>query len=155
MTEFEDIYSQYFDDIYKYALALCHNEEIAKDITQETFIKALKGINGFKGNCQLRVWLCQIAKNHYFSMYKKMKYKQELEEECQSLSIESLLIDKETAFEVHRAIHRLDEPYREVFSLRVFGELSFAQIGELFGKTESWARVTFHRTKIKLKEEFK
>lgn len=155
MTEFEDIYSQYFDDIYKYALALCHNEEIAKDITQETFIKALKGINGFKGNCQLRVWLCQIAKNHYFSMYKKMKYKQELEEEYQSLSIESLLIDKETAFEVHRAIHRLDEPYREVFSLRVFGELSFAQIGELFGKTESWARVTFHRTKIKLKEEFK
>lgn len=155
MTEFEDIYSQYFDDIYKYALALCHNEEIAKDITQETFIKALKGINSFKGNCQLRVWLCQIAKNHYFSMYKKMKYKQELEEECQSLSIESLLIDKETAFEVHRAIHRLDEPYREVFSLRVFGELSFAQIGELFGKTESWARVTFHRTKIKLKEEFK
>lgn len=155
MTEFEDIYSQYFDDIYKYALALCHNEEIAKDITQETFIKALKGINSFKGNCQLRVWLCQIAKNHYFSMYKKMKYKQELEEECQSLSIESLLIDKETAFEVHRAVHRLDEPYREVFSLRVFGELSFAQIGELFGKTESWARVTFHRTKIKLKEEFK
>lgn len=155
MTEFEEIYSQYFDDIYKYALALCHNEEIAKDITQETFIKALKGINGFKGNCQLRVWLCQIAKNYYFSMCKKMKYKQELEEEHQVLSIESLLIDKETAFEVHKAIHRLDEPYREVFSLRVFGELSFAQIGELFGKTESWARVTFHRTKIKLKEEFK
>ena len=71
------------------------------------------------------------------------------------MCIESLLIDKETAFEVHKAIHCLDEPYREVFSLRLFGELSFAQIGELFGKTESWARVTFYRTKIKLKEELK
>ena len=71
MTEFGEIYSQYFDDIYKYALALCHNEAIAEDVTQETFMKALKGINGFKGNCQLRVWLCQIAKNSYFSMCKK------------------------------------------------------------------------------------
>lgn len=155
MTEFEEIYSQYFDDIYKYALALCHNEEIAEDVTQETFMKALKGINRFKGNCQLRVWLCQIAKNSYFSMCKKRKYTHDLQEDSKVLCIESLLIDKETAFEVHKAIHCLDEPYREVFSLRLFGELSFAQIGELFGKTESWARVTFYRTKIKLKEELK
>lgn len=155
MTKVEEIYSKYFDDVYKYTFALCHNEVIAEDITQETFLKALQGINTFKGECQLRVWLCQIAKNTYFSMCRKNKYETELEVEDDVFCIESLLIDKEAAFEIHKAIHRLDEPYREVFSLRLFGELSFAQIGELFGKTESWARVTFHRTKIKLKEDLK
>lgn len=154
MQEFEEIYSQYFDDVYKYVLALCHNQEIAEDITQETFIKALKSIDRFKGQCKLRVWLCQIAKNSYFSMCRKNKSMHEIDESISKFSIEDLIINRESAFEIHKAIHKLKEPYREVFSLRVFGELTFAQIGELFGKTESWARVTFHRTKIKLREEF-
>lgn len=155
MTEFEEIYSQHFNDVYKFALILCKNEAIAEDITQETFIRALKGINTFKGNCHLRVWLCQIAKNYYFSICKKNKNCPQLDENNNVFYIESLMVDKESAFEIHKILHNLGEPYKEVFSLRLFAELSFAQIGELFGKTESWARVTFHRTKIKLKEELK
>lgn len=152
MRDFEEIYSQYFDDVYKYILVLCKDKEIAEDITQETFIKALKSIDGFRGQCKLKVWLCQIAKNSYFSMCRKSKNTYEIDKDIDEFSLEALLINKESAFEIHKVIHRLDEPYREVFSLRVFGELTFAEIGELFDKSESWARVTFHRTKIKLRE---
>lgn len=152
MTELDNIYSLYFKDVYKYVLSLCYNKDIAEDITQETFLKALKNINKFKGQCKLRVWLCQIAKNTYFSLYEKNKHEIEFNKEYEIESIETRLIKKETAFEVHKVVHQLEEPYKEVFTLRIFGELSFAQIGELFGKTESWARVTFHRGKIKIKE---
>lgn len=153
MTEFEEIYSQYFADIYKYALSLCRNETLAEEITQETFFKALKSIDKFKGDCKIRVWLCQIAKNTYFSLCQKNKHiTDESYEENEGECIEQKLIKSETAWEMHKILHFLDEPYKEVFTLRVFGELPFLQIAELFGKTESWARVTFHRAKIKLKE---
>jgi len=153
MSEFEKIYSEYFTDIYKFALSYCHNETVAEDIAQETFLKAIENIKNFKGDCTLKVWLCQIAKNTYFSYYKKNKKITEQTIELTDDSFELKLIDKETAFEIHKTLHNLDEPYKEVFSLRIFSELSFAQIGELFKKTESWARVTFHRAKLKLKEE--
>ena len=153
MTDFEVIYSQYFADVYKYALSICRNENLAEEITQETFFKALKSIDKFKGDCKIRVWLCQIAKNTYFSLCEKNKYStgkcgEENEGEC----IEQKLINSETVWEIHKILHFLGEPYKEVFSLRAFGELPFSQIAELFGKTESWARVTFHRAKIKLRE---
>jgi len=151
MTEFEQIYTEYFTYIYKFVLSMCRNEAVAEDIAQETFLKAFENINKFKGDCKLNVWLCQIAKNTYFTAYKKNKIADDVEiiEE----GFESELMDKEAAYVLHKALHNMEEPYKEVFSLRIFGELSFAQIGELFAKTESWARVTFHRAKIKLKED--
>ena len=151
MTEFEQIYNEYFTYIYKFVLSMCRNEAVAEDIAQETFLKAFENIGKFKGDCKLNVWLCQIAKNTYFTAYKKNKYADEIEQPDESF--ESEFIDKESAYLLHKALHDMEEPYKEVFSLRIFGELSFAQIGELFAKTESWARVTFHRAKIKLKEE--
>jgi len=156
VTDFEVIYSQYFADVYKYALSLCRNETLAEEITQETFFKALKSIDKFKGDCKMRVWLCQIAKNTYFSIYQKNKHiTDESHEENEGECIEQKLIDSEIAWEIHKILHFLDEPYKEVFTLRVFGELPFLRIAELFGKTESWARVTFHRAKIKLKGRLK
>lgn len=153
MTDFEVIYSQYFADVYKYTLSLCRNENLAEEITQETFFKALKSIDKFKGDCKIRVWLCQIAKNTYFSLCQKNKYiTDKCGEENEGECIEQKLINSETVWQIHKILHFLEEPYKEVFSLRAFGELPFSQIAELFGKTESWARVTFHRAKIKLKE---
>jgi len=155
VTNFDDIYIQYFADVYKYALSLCKNESIAEDITQESFFKALKSIDSFKGNCKLRVWLCQIAKNTYYSFYEKEKKYSDCNDNEEKPNTEDYvqkLINGESAFEIHKRLHILDEPYKEVFSLRMFGELSFSQIGELFEKTESWARVTYHRSKLKLKE---
>lgn len=147
------MYDLYFTDVYKYVLSLCRNAHVAEEVTQETFFKALKGIGSFKGQCRLYVWLCQIARNTYFSYSGKEKRTQAEIEVASGESLEERLMDKETAFTIHKLLHRLEEPYKEVFSLRVFGELSFQQIGELFGKTESWARVTYHRAKLKIKEE--
>lgn len=156
MTDFEEVYSEYFTDVYRYVLSLCKNESIADDITQETFFKALKNIDGFKGNCKMVVWLCQIAKNSYFSYLKKEQNNFErLKDNVNVFDIdfEQILFDDESAFEIHKLLHNLEEPYKEVFTLRFFGDLSFLKIAELFGKTESWARVTYHRARIKLKEK--
>ena len=148
---FDEIYKHYFRDVYHFMLALCRNEALAEEITQETFYKALQNIEHYKGQCKINVWLCQIAKNTYFTYVEKQKrFVQEEIEQEDDLKIEQQLVKKEQAFYLHQLVHRLDEPYKEVFSLRVFGELSFSQISLLFDKTESWARVTFYRAKKKI-----
>lgn len=154
MTEFEEVYRLYFRDVYRYCLALTRDEQMAEEVTQETFFKALGAIDKFDGKCKIYVWLCQIAKNTYFTMHSRDKRQSVLSEEPADWeNLEEQLLSKESAFEIHRILHALEEPYKEVFSLRTFGELPFRQIGELFGKTESWARVTYHRAKLKIKEE--
>lgn len=151
-VDFQEIYDRYFRDVYRYALALCRSESMAEEITQETFFRALKAIDKFDGRCKLYVWLCQIAKNAYFSMRQKEKRRESCDAEAEGAGIEERLVDREEAIRIHMLIHALEEPYKEVFSLRTFGELPFAQIAELFGKTESWARVTYHRAKMKIRE---
>ncbi len=153
MSDFQEVYDLYFKDVYKYALSLTRNAQAAEEITQETFFKALKHIDSFRGQCRLYVWLCQIAKNTYLSELQKGKRNIPEPEASSGTNLEEQLLVKESAFEIHKLLHQLPEPYKEVFSLRVFGELSFRQIGELFGKTESWARVTYHRAKLKIKED--
>lgn len=153
MSEFSEIYKLYFDDVYKYVLTLSKNELIAEEITQETFFKALKNIDKFNGSCKLYVWLCQIAKNTYFTMYKKQSNNKNLVDNKESNDLEKELINKEKAFDIHKILHHMQEPHKEVFTLRTFGELPFNKIGQLFGKTDSWARVTYHRAKLKIQEE--
>ncbi len=155
MADFEEIYSAYFKDVYRYVLCLSKNESVAEEITQETFFKALKSINGFKGDCKISVWLCQIAKNTYFSYLKKQQYVSDGVDGAATVladDFEQRIIADESAREIYKLIYDLDEPYKEVFMLRFFGGLSFRRISELFGKTESWARVTYHRARAKLRE---
>ena len=155
MTDFESIYHQYFREVYLFVLKLSGNEKVAEEITQETFFKALKGIDSFQGHCKVNVWLCQIAKNTYFTYLQKQKHyvTDEMEEPVGEDLVDTLISKKEESFRIHKVLHTLDEPYKEVFTLRIFGELSFKQISELFGRTESWARVTFYRGKQKLQEK--
>lgn len=153
MEDYQEIYSLYFQDVYKYILALSRDPTLAEEITQETFFKALKSLDSFQGQCKLYVWLCQIAKNTYRSYLKK--HKEPEKEEALTGSLEEMMLNKESVFQIHQALHKLPEPYKEVFSLRVLGELSFREIGLLFGKTENWARVTYHRARLKIKEDFK
>lgn len=155
MEDFQEVYDLYFRDVYKYALSLSRDPRMAEEITQETFFKALKHIDSFRGQCRLYVWLCQIAKNTYISYRQKQSRFLPEKEEAEEKNLEEYLLTRETAFEIHKVLHHLSEPYKEVFSLRVFGELPFVKIGELFGKTESWARVTYHRARMKIKEELK
>ena len=156
MTDFQEVYDLYFRDVYRYALSLCRNESVAEEITQETFFKALAKLDSFDGRCKVSVWLCQIAKNTYISMCRRNKHLENnshAELTPSNGNIEEIIFDKETAFAIHKVLHTLEEPYKEVFSLRTFGELSFKQIAELFEKTETWARVTYHRARLKIKEE--
>ena len=156
MTELESLYQLYFKDVFLYIKSLSGDEHVAEDITSETFIKAIKSIDTFKGNCDIRIWLCQIAKNCYFSYLRKNKKiiltDIFLEHESE-FNLEQLVVSKEDSLKIHEILHNLKEPYKEVFSLRVFSELSFKQIASLFGKNENWACVTYHRARKKIQEE--
>ena len=154
MPDFEAVYREYFADVYQDVLALSRDEQTAEEVTQETFFKALTAIDSFRGDCQLRVWLCQIARNQYLTRCRERKKFTDAEPEPGDSGIEEGFADREDARQLHILLHALPEPYKEVFSLRTFGELPFSQIGELFGKTESWARVTYFRARRKLKEGF-
>ncbi len=157
MEDFEAIYVQHFDGVYKYVFSLCRNETIAEEITQEAFYRAMEHIDKFEGKCKLYVWLCQIAKNTFLTYAKKQKhYVSETEIDLSQQiepGFESEILDKETLWKLHKLLHDLSEPYKEVFSLRVFGELPFSQIGELFGKSDSWARLIFYRAKKELRRD--
>ena len=141
-----------------YAFSLCKNEALAEEITQETFFKALSSLESFDGKCKVSVWLCQIAKNTYISICRKEKpldHETDTGVLVSNQDIDEKYLTRESAFEIHKILHKLPEPYKEVFSLRAFGELSYDQIAELFGKTETWALVTYHRARLKIKEELK
>ena len=155
MTDFDfgEIYTEYFSAVYKYVLTLCRDESLAEEITQEAFFKALRHIDDFNGKCKLYVWLCQIAKNTYFSLSKKQRRMASDSDFLEAtLDLEKQYMDKESARQLHLLLHHLNDPYKEVFTLRVFGELPFSQIGELFDKTDSWARLIFYRAKKQLQE---
>ncbi len=157
MSAFEELYKQYYSQVYFYVLGLCRNEHIAEEITQETFFKVLKKMDTFKGECKVNVWIIQIAKNTFYNYCREKKLDPEgsLEGLETEGTIEEKIIDKEAVEQIHVILHRMQEPYKEVFWMRTFGELSFKEIGSIHGKTESWARVTYHRAKLMIKEELR
>ncbi|MBO6231944.1 MAG: sigma-70 family RNA polymerase sigma factor [Ruminiclostridium sp.] len=157
--EFEEIYRLYANDLYKFILRLCKNETLAMDIMQDTMLKAITTIDKFNGSCSIKTYLCTIAKNNYFNYLKRAENRgislDDAVQTADGTSFEESLDDKDSALQIHKALHRLDEPYREIFSLRVFAELKFADIAAVFGQSENWARVMFYRAKKKLLEMLK
>ena len=163
--DIEKLYREYFTPVYRYTLSLVHDPDMAEEITQETFFRALKKINDYRGEASLKVWLCQIARNLSFDSLKRQSKTLALtkhdDDESDDYELpagsesdpEEQLLRKQTAMKIHRILHDLKDPYKEVFQLRTFGDLSFAEIGELFGKSESWARVTYYRSRMMIKEE--
>ena len=156
--KFEEIYIRYFNDVFLFLKKLSKDEGIAEEITSETFFKAMRSINTFRRDTDIRVWLCQIAKNCYFSHLKKWQRMIDTDIRDMELAdgkdtIENQLINQSDAIRIHRLLHNLTEPYKEVFMLRVFEELSFKQIGTIFQKTDNWACVTYHRARNKILEQ--
>ena len=155
----EELYRTYFDIVCRYIRSISQDGSLAEEVTQETFFKALKKADQFRGDCDVRVWLCQIAKNTLYDHLKKQKKqllgdeKLEKAESAGGELLEEKLAQRSQAMEIHKVLHRLSEPYKEVFSLRTFGELTFREIGMLFGKSENWARVTYYRARVKIREE--
>ena len=155
---FEKIYELYFKDVYLYIRRLSGNEHIAEEITSETFFKALQSIDKFKGECDLRVWLGQIAKNSYYTYLSKNKKYINVEDDYLAniqdvtISVTEKINLQEDAKRVHKFLHNIPEPYKEVFMWRVFADLSFKQIGQIFNKSDNWACVTYHRARLMIKE---
>ena len=146
--------------VYHYVLALCKDDSVAQEITQETFFRAIKSAGQFHGNSSLYTWLCAIAKNYWLNLCKAGNRETILTDsisytECSDPSPEETVLQKDISMQIHMVLHNLQEPYKEVFSLRVFGQLSFQEISHLFGKTESWARVTYHRARSMIQNKMR
>ena len=156
--DFEEIYRRYFGDVYRYLLRLSGSETAAEDVTSETFLRAMQALPRFRGDCDVRVWLCRIARNTYFST-RRDPDNQPMEEPGEdprgsAPSPEEETLRREEGQRLRQLLHGLEEPYREVFLWRHYGDLSFREIGQLFGKSENWACVTYHRARGKLRKEW-
>ena len=150
----EEIYKENYEIVFGFLFSMTKNRALAEELTAETFYKAILHIKQYDGRYKISSWLCQIAKNEFFKYYKSHKRLTNMEElgDCREdkLGLEEMFVDKALAMEIHSLLHKLEEPYKEVFNLRLFAELSFEQIGTILGKSENWARVTFYRAKIKI-----
>jgi len=160
MTEFEAVYREHQQMVERFLLRLCGNAHLAEELTQETFIQALKHWDEFRGEGNRSTWLCTIAKRQLYSaVRRKGPLPLEEAEAIAADDVTDALVESDRMMAAHRLVHRLPEPMREVFTLRTFGDLTHAQIGSLFGKSDSWARVTYYRARQMLsqmvKEEWK
>ncbi len=155
----EKIYNQYFRIIYRYLLSLCGDPHLAEELSQETFLKALSRKNPVNADDNVTSWLYTIARNLYFQHYNKSRRRQEILKKNTNEqfvdSPETEVMQKHGQLRIHQLLHALAEPYREVFMLRNFGELSFREIAEIFGRNETWARTIYYRARKKLMEDLR
>ncbi len=149
----EKLYEAHYMRVFSYAMTLAGNRAAAEEITQETFYRAFSR-SGFRQESDEVTWLCAIAKNCFYDEKRRQGRTAPMPEEIPDTGkgVEQAAADRDSSFRIHVALHALEEPYREIFELRIFGELSFREIGMIFGKTENWARVTYHRARLKLQE---
>ncbi len=154
--DYEKLYKTYYMDVFSYAVTLLKDRQMAEEITQDVFFRAMNSKKQFEGRSAELTWLCAIAKNACMDELRRQNRLSPLEEDIElEDSFADKLEDKDTLLQIHRALHVMEEPYKEVFQLRVFGELPFSDIARIFGKTESWARVTYHRARLKLQERMR
>ena len=157
MTDFEKLFEENREFIFKYLVKMTRDASLSEELTQETFFRAYMNYASLKDKEKAPAWLCQIAKNTYFACYNEQKKKAPLEDFdiTSDVSIEDAFAQKELSQKALHCLHELEEPYKEVFTLSVFGGFSLKDISSLFGKSESWARVTFYRAKQKLLEKMR
>ena len=156
-NDLEQIYREHATTVYRYLFSLTNNSDLAEELTQETFYRAINSIGTYNGTCKISVWLCQIAKHIWYQELdrKKKRATEKFDENTPSneMSPEDATVFKDDKLALYRAINLLSVPMREVVYMRITGELSFAEIGEIMNKNETWARVTFYRAKQKLMED--
>ena len=158
MKTMEELYNEHASYVYKYLLCLCHDDELAEDYTQETFCRAIKNIDNFRGECKIEVWLCQIAKNAYFNDLRKKRRENAVSIEANELNIKDDLnieedfITNEEKEIMERLIEKLDDKSKEIVRMRISADMSFKEISSIYNKRETWSRVIFYRAKVKLIE---
>lgn len=152
---FEKLYETYYMRVYSYVMTLAGKQHMAEEITQEAFYKAFTANSAFRGESNEVTWLCAIARNLFLDEMRRQSKNTEVDLDANAdsgINIESEVEDRDASYRIHQALQELEEPYRRVFELRIFGELSFREIGGICEKTENWARVTYHRAKLKLQD---
>lgn len=159
MQTIESICEEYTDKVYRYLFCITKDEELANDLTQETFYIVIKDIKKYRGESSISAWICTIAKNVWYK-YLRQKYRKSFVniddfDITDEINIEEQLINKEEKLEIYKHIEKLKENEKKVICLRISGELSFKDIGEILDKSETWARVTFYRAKEQLKQLMK
>ena len=142
MTDFEEIYATYFDSVYQYVLSLCRDVHTAEEVTQESFCKAMTHLDRFDGRCRLYVWLCQIAKNTWLTALRRQKRVAPLPSDPAGTDDHSC--------EWLDLVEKLEEPYRTVFLKRALGDCPYSTLAREYGRSKSWARVTFHRARMRI-----
>lgn len=158
MRDLEQLYATYYSKVYAYVLAMSQDEHMAEEVTQQAFFQAMKNLKKFRGDSTLLTWVCSIARNCYYDEKRKSQKLTGIDEITDlqdDFDVENYMTNQSALLKIHNALHEMKEPYKEVFSLRCFAELSFAQIGEIFGNTENWARVTYYRSKKMIQNDVK
>ena len=154
MLEIDSVYRKHAEFVYKYLFSLCHEENTAEELLQETFYQAIKSVKRYDGSCKFTTWLCQIAKHLWYQeLERRRKYQSSVLNEniiSEEKMMEEKLCQKEQLMKIFQRVHILDETSKEIFYLRVMGDFSFKEIGQIFNKNENWARVTFYRVKQKI-----
>ncbi len=154
MQSMDEIYQKYAQTVYRFILSKVQDSDMAEELTQETFYQAIKSSDRYDESCKISTWLCAIAKNVILTYLRKHPTHEDIEDMAIPVdSAEKDVIRSTEKTELFKKLHNVEEPYREVIYLRVFGGLSFREVGEIHGKTENWARVTFYRGKEKLRKE--
>ena len=155
MLDFEMVFRENNQFVFRFLMKLCGDVSLAEELTQETFFRAYMNLSALRNEDKVAAWLCQIAKNTYFAWFNEQKRKQPISQPIPADStpdIAELFEEKELAGRAFSVLHALEDPYKEVFMLSVFGGLSLKDISTMFGKSESWARVTYYRAKQKIME---
>ena len=154
MQSMDEIYQEYAKTVYRFLLSRTRSEDLAEELTQETFCQAIRTSGRYDGSSKVSTWLLGIAKNVLFTYQRKHPHEEDIaDQEISTESAEDAAIRSVARVELLRKLHGLREPQREVVYLRVYGGLSFREIGDVFSKTENWARVTFYRAKEELRKE--
>ena len=144
---------EYYQTVFGYLISLtCGDHDLAQELTQETFCRAIQKAGSFQGKCKMSTWLCQIAKFTFYQHLDRKRRRREIPmEEAVALAaeqgLEQAFLEQEGKLEIFRRIQKLQSPMKDVMLLRLTGELSFQEIGDILGKSENWARVTFYRGK--------
>lgn len=155
MESLEEIYRKYAQTVYKFLLVQTNNRDLAEELTQETFFQAVKSIHKYKGKSSMGTWLCGIAKNLWHEYLRKNRQHEQFDETLTNpiSSVENHYFVEWDNVQVLKLLHKLNEPMREVMYLRLIGNLTFYQIGEIMDKSENWARVTYYRGKERVVKE--
>ena len=159
MSQLDEGYRQYSKTVYRFLLSLSGDAHLAEELTQETMFRAVMNIETFRGECRMSAWLCQIAKHLYYAQRRRDRSTVSLEEASLPEEVgedpAAALHDRELAEEILKRLHALEEPYKEVFLLHALGDVPLKQISRLFGRSDSWARVTYYRAKARIAQGLK